>query len=313
MRHYTGKHGILEGFLRDFISSGQPLPENPKHARRKAAKERARAEKQAQRQRQRQMRGQQHRPNRLQGEEEEEEEGEAQEEAAFQSAAPERIGARRKRPSHNSTGSASSPESYLEEEAGEQPQQPYLGLVVKRAKPNGEESYAIIPLKSLVGNAATTTTTSSSSSSSSSHCASAPSSNGLSAASNPSREVAAEVKQQLTCNTNVTSQLRAMTSPTGEVILRQTNQEELIKQQLAQQQQHQALPDQSTHNNGQQHTQPAGEMQPVQIELPRQPLPPEQVQPQHQQQHAHPLQVKGESITFGTKLRVHNLCLNTVF
>ena len=38
MRHYTGKHGILEGFLREIINNGLQLPPNPKHVRRQQQK-----------------------------------------------------------------------------------------------------------------------------------------------------------------------------------------------------------------------------------------------------------------------------------
>jgi hypothetical protein len=59
MRHYTGKHGILESFLREIIANGLTLPENPKHAKRRAAKAGQRAARQARRQQQQAVKQQQ--------------------------------------------------------------------------------------------------------------------------------------------------------------------------------------------------------------------------------------------------------------
>ncbi len=146
MRHYTGKHGILEAFLREIIDNGLTLPPNPKHAKRNQNKG-----KKARKAKQRELQVQQHHQ-------------------------PERVGVRRKRPSHNSTGSSSSsPDSFVAEEESQhqeqhqqqqihhyhqeheqQQQQPqHLALVVKQARANGEEAYALIDLKCLIASPTT--------------------------------------------------------------------------------------------------------------------------------------------------------------
>ena len=158
MRHYTGKHGVLEAFLREIIDNGLQLPQNPKIAKKK--------QKQRQQQLLKQQLQQQKQQQRLQQQLLQQQTPlpppqapsvspsavlEATSPCPPQAAlispnlAPERIGARRKRPSHNSTGSASSPESVAEDDDPSKPQQ--LALIVKRSLPNGEDAIALIDLK----------------------------------------------------------------------------------------------------------------------------------------------------------------------
>ncbi len=319
MRHYTGKHGILEGFLREFIASGAPLPENPKHARRKAAKERARAEKQAQRSKNK-TNLRQKQSNGAAGESEGGVTGQGEQTAEMGAEislkSPGVNQQRRKRPSRNSTGSASSPESLMEEDEGaatseSQPHQPQLALVVKRWRPDGQSQLMILPFKDLIGSAPPVVSpggtllspTSASAPSLPSTVSPAPTPSATSVSVAPSATCpAASVSstQPLTCvtnlaNSNSMSQLRALTSPTGEVILRQTNQEELIRQQLSQQQlipQGQLSADVGTTAvEGTNAGDSSGGA--IKIHLPQQPLPPEQVgqnQQQQQQQQQQPQQ-----------------------
>ena len=54
MRHYTGKHGVLEAFLREVIDQGLKLPENPKHAKRRQKRQQKRLHQMQMRQQQKQ-------------------------------------------------------------------------------------------------------------------------------------------------------------------------------------------------------------------------------------------------------------------
>jgi len=319
MRHYTGKHGVLEAFLRDLIANGLTLPENPKHVKRRAAKASQRAARQAKRQQQAALKQQQKLLQKAEAadaagkseeaerlREEAERQGEAAAAASVAAANPAAVAnnnnnelsqnsndqlgdaiqpqhatRRLKRSSRNSTGSVSSPDSLLsdqEENGGDKQQQ--LALVVKRSRPDGESEYALVDLKYLTAPQAAAATPA---------AAAAPSPQSVSIAGNgfvdPSHfsELA-------------DAGLEASVVKAGEeeqVILQQPNREQLIQQQLAMQR---PVPVMSSASPAQQSLnatagQQMHDLQPMQINLPQQPLPQHQLPetgdghpPQDQQQ-----------------------------
>lgn len=132
MRHYTGKHGVLETYLRQIIDSGMALPPNPKHSRAKAKQDQSQAHIAPTQEQIDEILTTKLDPN-------------------VPVHVAEKVGkpGRRKRPSHNSTGSSCGQESNHEEEEENDEEAPQYALVIKRTK-TGEDSYHLLDLKSLL-------------------------------------------------------------------------------------------------------------------------------------------------------------------
>ncbi|XP_059096699.1 myb-like protein Q [Tigriopus californicus] len=132
MRHYTGKHGVLETYLRQIIDSGMALPPNPKHSRAKAKQDQGQAHIAPTQEQIDEILTTKLDPN-------------------VPVHVAEKVGkpGRRKRPSHNSTGSSCGQESNQEEEEENDEEAPQYALVIKRTK-TGEDSYHLLDLKSLL-------------------------------------------------------------------------------------------------------------------------------------------------------------------
>ena len=136
MRHYTGKHGVLEAFLREIIDAGLELPPNPKHANKANRRTRnnnrnksSNSNNNSNNNNAQQQQQQQQPPMQLQlaaipVQQPPNSTNLVPSPATASSGPPTSI--RRKRPSHNSTG-ASSPESLQDQD--EENQQPQLALV----------------------------------------------------------------------------------------------------------------------------------------------------------------------------------------
>lgn len=152
MRHYTGKHGVLERFLKEVIDNGLTLPENPKHAKRRQRQQR-------QKQREAEKRKKETCASITTGVPFKPVQTCTGQQIVIAEAPPVVVAQSQppQRKRQNSTGSASSPESLEEEEmqstctTGEQPQAPQLALVLKRSKSNEEDSYALVDIKCLLG------------------------------------------------------------------------------------------------------------------------------------------------------------------